>query len=68
VDARKNPVIYKLKDLMGADIKGSFQKEELVLANPPKANDTFIIRKIGKKSKKIKGVEHVYVDYLFYPK
>ena len=74
VDARQMPTIFFLKDLKNDKVRGSWQKEELVLANKPQKDDTFILRTVGKEIKQIKvkgeskSEPHVYVSYLFYPR
>ena len=68
VDARKDVPLFYLNDLMGKHVQGPFEKQELVKANPPTKDTTFRIRKIGKVIKKIKGIDCVFVDFLFYPR
>ena len=64
--AQIEPVMFKLVDLMKDNVQGQFYREQLTKSPPPKTSDYFYVEKIlGKK--KIKGVEHFLVKYLFYP-
>jgi len=66
VRAEIKPVMYKLVDLMKDPVKGVFYREQLTKSPAPKAEDYFFVEKIlGKK--KIKGVVHLLVKYLYYP-
>jgi len=58
--------MFKLVDLMNDSVDGQFYKEQLTKAPPPKPSDYFFVEKVlGKK--KIKGVQHYLVKYLYYP-
>ena len=58
--------MLKLTDLLKDPVQGQFYREQLTKSPAPKASDYFYIEKIlGKK--KIKGVDHFLVKYLFYP-
>ena len=58
--------MYKLTDLLKDKVPGQFYKEQLTKSPPPKPSDYFFVEKIlGKK--KIRGVQHYLVKYLFYP-
>ena len=64
--AQIEPVMFKLVDLMKDKVEGQFYREQLTKAPAPKASDYFFVEKIlGKK--KIKGVDHFLVKYLYYP-
>ena len=66
VRAEIKPVMFKLIDLMKDKVDGQFYEAQLTKAPPPKTTDHFFVEKIlGKK--KIKGVEHFLVKYLYYP-
>ena len=58
--------MFKLKDLMKEPIGGQFYRQQLTKAPAPQAKDYFFVEKVlGKK--KIKGVPHLLVKYLYYP-
>ena len=60
------PVLYKLIDLNKDPVEGHYYREQLTKAPAPKPSDYFFVEKIlGQK--KIKGVEHYLVKYLYYP-
>ena len=64
--AERLPVMFKLKDLLKDDVPGQYYRQQLTKSPPPKASDYFMVEKIlGQK--KIKGVQHYLVKYLFYP-
>ena len=64
--AERRPVMYKLQDLLKEKVLGQFYREQLTKSPPPKASDYFFVEKIlGQK--KIKGVDHYLVKYLYYP-
>ena len=66
VRAERRPVMFKLKDLLKEDVPGQFYEKQLTKSPAPKASDYFFIEKIlGQK--KIKGVLHYLVKYLYYP-
>ena len=66
IRAEITPIMFKLVDLMNDPVEGQFYRQQLTKSPPPKASDYFFVEKIlGKK--KIKGVEHFLVKYLFYP-
>lgn len=67
INAFVKPVLYKLEDLLGAEVKGQFYEKQLRLA--PNADDPDFIFEIEtvEKKKKVKGVEHLFVKYLYYP-
>ena len=51
---------------MKDSVDGLFYKEELTKSPPPKESDYFFVEKIlGQK--KIQGIEHYLVKYLYYP-
>jgi Chromo (CHRromatin Organisation MOdifier) domain len=55
------PVTYKLKDLLGDEIKGSFYNEELQKST----QEVYRVEKVIRK-KKINGVEHALVKWSGY--
>ena len=60
------PVMFKLKDLLKDDVPGQYYRQQLTKSPAPKDSDYFLVEKIlGEK--KIKGVQHYLVKYLFYP-
>ena len=64
--AQIQPVMFKLIDLMKDNVEGQFYRQQLTKSPPPKARDYFFVEKIlGQK--KIKGVNHFLVKYLYYP-
>ena len=64
--AQIQPVMFKLIDLMKDKVEGQFYRQQLTKSPPPKASDYFFVEKIlGQK--KIKGVNHFLVKYLYYP-
>ena len=58
--------MYKLIDLMKSAVDGNFYREQLTKSPTPKSTDYFYVEKVLAK-KKIKGVEHYFVKYLYYP-
>jgi hypothetical protein len=60
-----NPITFKLKDLFGEVIKGSFYKEEIQIAN--NHNKIFQIQKILKKKKK-NNITYLFVRWQGYSK
>ena len=65
VDAGKTPVLYKLEDLMGAEITGYYYKEQLAKTTRPKKGEFFKVEKILAHETR-RGKEYVYVKYLHY--
>ena len=66
IRAEEDPVMYKVIDLMKDKVDGLFYREQLTKSPAPAESDYFFVEKIlGKK--KIKGVEHFLVKYLYYP-
>ena len=66
VRAEDTPVMFKVFDLMKDPVEGLFYKEELTKSPAPRESDYFFVEKIlGKK--KIRGIEHYLVKYLYYP-
>jgi len=66
VRAEIDPVMFKLKDLMNDEIPGQFYKEQLTKSPAPKSSDYFFVEKVlGRK--KINGIQHLLVKYLYYP-
>lgn len=64
--AERTPVMFKLKDLLKDEVPGQFYSQQLTKSPPPKASDYFFVEKVlGQK--KIKGVIHYLVKYLYYP-
>ena len=58
--------MFKLLDLLKDEVPGQFYREQLTKSPAPKLSDYFFVEKIlGQK--KIKGVQHYLVKYLFYP-
>ena len=58
--------MFKLKDLLNDEVAGQYYREQLTKSPAPKTSDYFFVEKIlGRK--KIKGIEHYLVKYLFYP-
>ena len=55
------PVTYKIKDLLGEDVKGSFYTEELQKST----QEVYRIEKVIRK-KKINGIEHALVKWSGY--
>ena len=47
-------------------VEGHYYRQQLTKAPPPKASDYFFVEKIL-AHKKIRGIEHVLVKYLYYP-
>ncbi len=66
VDAGKDPVMYKLKDIMDAEIPGNYYRTQLTKASPPQNEEFFRVEKIV-KSKWEDGKELILVKYLHYP-
>ena len=64
--AERRPVMFKLRDLLKAQVPGQFYREQLTKSPPPKSSDYFFVEKIL-GHKKIKGIEHYLVKYLYYP-
>jgi len=58
--------MFKLVDLMNDPVEGQFYREQLTKSPAPKSSDYFYVEKILSK-KKIKGVQHFLVKYLYYP-
>lgn len=58
--------MFKLVDLMKDSVEGHFYEAQLTKAPAPKASDYFFVEKIL-GTKKIRGVEHFLVKYLYYP-
>lgn len=66
VRAETKPVMFKIKDLMNDNVSGQFYEQQLTKSPPPKPDNYFFVEKIlGQK--KIKGVKHYLVKYLYYP-
>ena len=66
VRAERTPVMFKLQDLLKDEVPGQFYREQLTKSPAPKLSDNFFVEKIlGEK--KIKGVIHYLVKYLYYP-
>ena len=66
IRAEVEPVMFKLCDLMKDSVPGQFYKQQLTKSPAPKQSDYFFIEKVlGKK--KIKGIQHYLVKYLYYP-
>ena len=58
--------MFKVIDLQKSAVDGQYYREQLTKAPAPKNSDYFFVEKIlGRK--KIKGVEHFLVKYLYYP-
>ena len=58
--------MYNVIDLLKDPVEAFYYREQLTKSEPPKASDYFFVEKIlGKK--KIKGVVHYLVKYLYYP-
>ena len=62
VDDTTKPYLYKLKDLTGEDIKGSFYAEELI---PAKLKNIYAVKILKEKFEK--GKKYLYVTYLGWP-
>ena len=62
VDDTTEPYLYKLKDLTGEDIKGSFYAEELI---PAKLKNIYAVKILKEKFEK--GKKKLYVTYLGWP-
>lgn len=60
------PVVYRIEDLMGEVIDGTFYNQELIKIKPPKDSNLFIVDKIL-KTRTNKGVKEVLVNYFGYP-
>ena len=58
--------MFKLIDLMKDPVEGQYYREQLTKALGPKQSDYFFVEKIL-GTKKIKGVQHFLVKYLYYP-
>ena len=66
IRAEVNPVMFKLVDLMNDSVPGQFYKQQLTKSPAPKNSDYFFVEKIlGKK--RIGGIQHFLVKYLYYP-
>ena len=66
IRAELEPVMFILVDLMKDRVPGQFYREQLTKAPAPKTSDYFFVEKVlGEK--KIKGVLHYLVKYLYYP-
>ena len=67
VDAIAKPELYKLEDLLGAEVKGHFYAKQLRLA--PNADDPEFVFEVETviKKRKVRGVEEILVKYLYYP-
>jgi hypothetical protein len=60
--------IFKLKDLMDAEIGGFYYKEQLTKASPPDySKDYFLIEKILQR-RTINGKKYIYAKFLYYPR
>ena len=66
VRAESDPPMFKLIDLMKDPVPGQFYRSQLTKSPAPKPSNYFFVEKILAK-KKIKGVEHFLVKYLYYP-
>lgn len=58
--------MFKVVDLMKEPVDGLFYREELTKSPPPTETDYFFVERVLAK-KKIRGVEHFLVKYLYYP-
>lgn len=58
--------MFKLEDLLSASVPGQFYEEQLTKSPAPKSSDYFFVEKILAR-RKIKGINHVLVKYLYYP-
>lgn len=64
----RDPPLYTVEDLMGEALKTQYYAKQLWPAPDPNQNDfTFEIEDVIRK-KKIKGEEHIFVKYLYYPR
>ena len=64
--AEISPVMFKVVDLMKDEVERFFYRAELTKSDPPKNDGYFFVEKIlGEK--KINGVVHYLVKYLYYP-
>lgn len=66
IRAQKDPVLYKLKDLMGDIIPGFYYRAQLTKTNAPLPNKYFFVEKIL-QTKKVKGEKFFLCKFLFYP-
>lgn len=66
IRAEEMPTMYKIIDLLKDPVEGLFYREELTKSPAPKQSDYFFVEKVLNK-KKINGVEHYLVKYLYYP-
>lgn len=64
---RTDPVMYKLRDLAGEDIKGGFYEDELQLIDVNLDEEKFEIEKIIKSRLREDGRREYFVKFLSYP-
>ena len=58
--------MYKVVDLLKDPVEAFYYRQQLTKSDAPKDSDYFFVEKIlGKK--KIKGVVHYLIKYLYYP-
>ncbi len=65
IDAGKDPVLYKLANLMKVPLKGYYYAAQLVKTTKPKRHEYFAIEKIVGE-KELRGKKYVQVKYLHY--
>ncbi len=65
VDAGKQPELYKLKDLMGAEITGYYYGKQLAKTKRPKNGEYFKVEAILDEKVR-RGQEYIFVKYLHY--
>jgi hypothetical protein len=61
------PELYKIEDLLGAEVKGNFYVKQLRLA--PNGDDPDFVFEVETvlKRRRVRGVEEILVKYLYYP-
>jgi len=64
--AEKDPVLYKLSDLMHEDLPGFYYKEQLTVTSEPKEDRLFEVEEVL-KTKSVKKKKWFYCKFLFYP-
>ena len=65
IDAGKEPVLFKLKDLMDDMIPGNYYETQLTKAEAPQPNTFYRVEKILEEED-IRGKKHYLVKYLHY--
>lgn len=66
MDNLVQPTLFKLVDLMGDPVKGTYYCQQLKGAEDPSDNDYWTVEKVLKKRKR-NGREEQLVKFLWYP-